>query len=585
MFEAQLDTLALKLDTLAGVIDSGSQRRVAAAFMRARLAYKRVEGLLRYYSPDMAGGLDGPLPEADGDAPPRPLGSPAAFQIVEDGVFPLGSDSVRRVIRNRAAGMAIAVRRFRPLTTYLDIEDAPLLEAARLEVARVSTIDLAGVDLERSDSAVVEGATALDGIRYALSRQAAGHAGGDSSTHLWTDADSTLATAASYLRAHSNFERIDRLTFVTAYARPAGVAIAAARASVPEPRLPLRNPWRQNAATVFDSSAFDPMTLASDYAPQPTPALVALGVRLFNEPRLSGPASRSCAFCHQPQRAFSDGRARPELLVPAAPGTPVRRTPTLINSALQPALFDDERAATLEEQVALVLRSPTEMASSADLAAQRLTADSSYRSAFARTFAVSPDSAVTGVRLRVAIAAYVRTLIAMNSRFDRAARGDTSALTSGERHGFNVYMGKARCATCHFAPLFNGATPTSFTVSEPEIIGVPERPAMHHATIDPDSGRAGFDHIDVHLYAFKVPTLRNVALLAPYMHNGAYLTLDQVVDFYDVGGGAGIGTDLPLQTLSRRPLHLTAGERKDLVAFLRALTDTSGLRPTRESRK
>ena len=101
---------------------------------------------------------------------------------------------------------------------------------------------------------------------------------------------------------------------------------------------------------------------------------------------------------------------------------------------------------------------------------------------------------------------------------------------------------------------------------------------MHRARLDPDSGRGGFDHVVVHRYAFKVPTLRNVALLAPYMHNGVYTTLDQVVTFYDVGGGAGVGADVPLQTLSRRPLHLTAGERADLVAFLRALTDTTSRR-------
>jgi cytochrome c peroxidase len=136
-------------------------------------------------------------------------------------------------------------------------------------------------------------------------------------------------------------------------------------------------------------------------------------------------------------------------------------------------------------------------------------------------------------------------------------------------------MGRARCATCHFAPLFNGAAPTSFTVSEPEIIGVPDRAVGHRATLDPDPGRGGFDHIALHEHAFKVPTLRNIALLSPYMHNGAYATLEQVVAFYDAGGGIGIGADVPRQTLARRPLHLTRDERADLVAFLGALTDTN----------
>jgi hypothetical protein len=94
------------------------------------------------------------------------------------------------------------------------------------------------------------------------------------------------------------------------------------------------------------------------------------------------------------------------------------------------------------------------------------------------------------------------------------------------------------------------------------------------ATVDPDSGVAGYDHVPIHRHAFKTPSLRNVALTAPYMHNGVYRTLDQVVDFYDRGGGAGIGIELPNQTLSPVPLHLTRSEKRALVAFMRALTDT-----------
>jgi cytochrome c peroxidase len=578
VFERRLDTLAEILDTLARVAASGPEHRLLPLFKKARFAYKRVEGLVRYFAPEIAGGLDGPLPEADEDAPPRPLGSPAGFQIVEAELFPATHDSTRRRAQARITGMAKAVRQLRSLTTYLGVGDAEALDAARLELARASTIDLAGVDLENSSNAVVEGATALDGMRVVLHEQAGGMENDAPRVVLWMRVDSTLRGAVAYLLAHPEFEHLDRLTFIAGYARPAAQAVALARASVGGARPALRLLWRPEAATVFDSGAFDAQAYASDYAPRPTPPLVALGERLFNEPRLSGPGTRSCAFCHQRQRAFSDGRAAPQLIGPASnagPSAPVRRTPTLLNAALEPALFDDERAATLEEQVAIVLRSPTEMASSPEIAAARLRADTSYRSAFTQVFGFAGDSTVSGLRLRIAVAAYVRTLVALNSRFDRAARGDTAMLTPAERHGFNLYMGKARCGICHFAPLFNGVAPTAFSASEPEIIGVPERPVLEHGTLDPDPGRGGVDHIDLHRFAFKVPTLRNIALLAPYMHNGAYATLDQVVSFYNAGGGLGIGSRIPTQTLAARPLHLTTGERADLVAFLRALTDTN----------
>ncbi len=210
----------------------------------------------------------------------------------------------------------------------------------------------------------------------------------------------------------------------------------------------------------------------------------------------------------------------------------------------------------------------------ADLVAARMGRDASYRADFSRALPAHRDSAVTSLGVRAAIAAYLRTLVAMNSRFDRAVRGDTTALTLAERHGFEVFEGKARCGTCHFAPLFSGTMPPDFVTSEPEIIGVPVRPVIHHAVLDPDEGRAGVTHATEHRYAFKVPTLRNVTLTAPYMHNGAFASLEQVVDFYDRGGGAGIGASVRGQTLDPAPLHLTHDERRDLVAFLGALTDT-----------
>jgi cytochrome c peroxidase len=224
-----------------------------------------------------------------------------------------------------------------------------------------------------------------------------------------------------------------------------------------------------------------------------------------------------------------------------------------------------------------VLASPAEMGSSDERAAARVREDAGYRRAFRNAFRGRPDTAVTRQSLRIAVAAYVRSLVALDSRFDRAVRGDSTALTRAERHGFTVFMGKGRCATCHFIPLTNGTMPPDFTSSEPEIIGVPERDPKHPGSrLDSDAGRARVDDESAHHAAFKVPTLRNVAETAPYMHNGVFASLQQVVEFYDRGGGAGLGLAVPGQTLPPRRLHLSPGEKTDLVAFLRTLSD---LRP------
>jgi cytochrome c peroxidase len=135
-------------------------------------------------------------------------------------------------------------------------------------------------------------------------------------------------------------------------------------------------------------------------------------------------------------------------------------------------------------------------------------------------------------------------------------------------------MGKAACGTCHFAPTFSGLVPPQFDETEAEVLGVPTQPQAPHE-LDPDWGRGGgllkFQS-EIYRHAFKTVTVRNIAHTAPYFHNGAYNTLEEVVDFYNNGGGVGLGLDVPNQTLPADSLHLSDQEQKDLIAFMQALT-------------
>jgi cytochrome c peroxidase len=229
----------------------------------------------------------------------------------------------------------------------------------------------------------------------------------------------------------------------------------------------------------------------------------------------------------------------------SANGVVLRHTPTLLNVAVADAWFDDGRAASLEDQVGDVVTNPHEMGGR------------------------RPSREVAR-----ALAAYERTLVGFRTRVDRALGGDTLALTPTERHGFNVFMGKAACGTCHYLPLFGGMRPTRDAHTEYEVLGVPARPDTVGATVDPDSGRARVTGDPADLHAFKTPGLRFLAAGGPYMHNGAYRTLNEVVDFYDRGGGRGIGERINNQTLSPVPLHLTPDEKADLIALLQALADS-----------
>jgi cytochrome c peroxidase len=135
-------------------------------------------------------------------------------------------------------------------------------------------------------------------------------------------------------------------------------------------------------------------------------------------------------------------------------------------------------------------------------------------------------------------------------------------------------MGKGKCGTCHFAPLFNGNTPPSFLNSESEVIGVPENADTINSSIDDDDGKYNLYGIELHKNAFKTSTLRNITLTAPYMHNGVYNTLEEVIEFYNRGGGAGLGIKLENQTLPDDKLHLTSEEKKALLVFMESLTDS-----------
>ena len=570
-----LDAALASLDTaLAGPASSrGAALDVRAEFRAARAQYKRVEGIVEFYAPALAAAFNSRRQEVDDDdAPPPGTLAPAGFPALETIAWPSVALPNAAAARTIIAGMRPAVRRLRGLGETIVPTDAQVIEIARLELARVSTLGIAGFDAPRTHDAMLESADALGGIRSLFDRVDGGWRDHRAAMRMM---DSTFLRAEEYLRGHRDFDSFDRLAFIAEYSQPAAKALDEIRITVATTPIRMPRGWRADVASVYSSGAFDPHAYANSSAPPPTAAIVALGERLFNEPRLSGTGTRSCASCHIQSRAFTDGVAKAVNIHGAASGTVFRNTPTLINAGLQPAQFADERAVTLEDQVIEVLRSPAEMGGSIERASVALANDARYRAEFAGAFDSGSSGSVTPLRVRQALAAYVRSLVALNSRFDRAVRGDESVLTAEERHGFSLFMGKAGCGTCHFAPLFSGNTPPLYMSSDVEVIGTPASPARP-ATPDADSGRGRIDHLPAHVRAFKTPSLRNIALTAPYMHHGAFATLEDVLRFYDAGGGVGSGAKIANQTLSPDSLHLTAAERAAIIAFLGALSDTAG---------
>ena len=569
---ARLDRSLVRLDAALTGRDPAAVRR---AFRDARASYKRVELFAEYYGASEVRTLNGvPMPKAESEDPETPL-PPVGLQVVESIVFPALDTARTTEARQLVSYMRAAVGTLSRMGADTMPGDAYLFDAMRQEVTRVSTLGIAGFDASASGDAIVEAAEALAGVREALVpyRQALIHRAPAALARL----DVTLDSAIAYLRAHPDFDGFDRLTFISRHAIPTARALVRAQEALAIGAPPKPRAWSARAASIFEPSAIDEHFFAATDAPRRDSGLVSLGRDLFFDPVLSPSGDRSCATCHVPERAFTDGRARAELLAGHVTRRPARNTPTLINAALQPTQFADGRVRTLEDQASDVVGNVSEMGGSLALAAGTVRRRPEYRRRFAGTFRAAEDTAVSGRTLRLVLAAYVRSLTAMNSPFDRAVRGDDRAMRAEAREGFNLFMGRARCGTCHFAPTFSGAMPPAMMENEPEVIGVPSRNVSRRATIDPDSGRFNVRRIDQHRHAFKTPTLRNVALTAPYMHNGVFPTLEAVVDFYDAGGGAGIGARLAHQTLPADSLHLTQRQKRAIVAFLEALTDTTGL--------
>jgi cytochrome c peroxidase len=287
----------------------------------------------------------------------------------------------------------------------------------------------------------------------------------------------------------------------------------------------------------------------------PSPAEVDLGRSLFFEPRLSSTNTIACATCHRPDRGFGDGQ---RFSVGVA-GTPLKRhTPHLFNLAWGKTFFWDGRAASLEEQALAPLRAPDEMGLPGDAPAQKLKSIPDYVEAFDRAY---PKSGITMKNLARAIAAFERTIVSHDSAFDRHQAGDRAALDEGALRGKELFFGRARCSTCH-----GGANFTDGIFHNTGVLGA-------------DIGRAAFDRVgefQMRPYpffqmrrAFKTPGLRNVALTAPYQHDGSEATLEEVVRFYNLGGRDPQSYG---KALDIRPLNLTESELVDLVSFLHALT-------------
>jgi len=556
-YNQQTDSLIHLLAAFENASLNSPTQHLQLLFAKCRFAYKKIEGIAEYYFQGLTKRINGPaLPDIkteDGQVWP-----PHGFQVIEQMLFSNYNAAQRESLLTEVNLLKTDLLFMRSNMEFNTINENHVAEMLQHQFIRVAILGITGFDAPLSKLSLQEAGYSLQGIE-----QIAGLFYGENKSR-------SILRAEDYLKVHTDFDGFDRMDFITSYLMPASDLYAKLGNANELQDTMMVKPFTGTLGTLMKGNGFNADYYASYAIATTNDAKIALGRKLFFDARLSKSTTISCASCHKPDLYFTDGRRQANNFIHG--GNLPRNTPTLYYAALQANQFYDARSTTLEDQIFEVMKNTNEFNFSSAGIAKKLMTDSTYETLFKNAFA-NVEVGTAGFEVRNAIAAYVRSLSPFSSAFDEYMQGNRKAMNSEEINGFNLFAGKAKCGSCHFMPLFNGNIPPWFNKSESEIIGVPAKPIWKNAAIDLDSGRYYLNKMKELMFAFKTPTIRNIDKTSPYMHNGVYNRLEDVVEFYHKGGGVGIGIDLPFQSLPFDSLSLSITEKKNIVAFMKTLTD------------
>jgi cytochrome c peroxidase len=536
----------------------------------ARKFYKEIEFFVEYYSSyDAKYFLNGPLVPKYELEYRGPVMPPHGFQVIEEALFDPDKTDMN-VLKEEYELLDAKFFYLQNFYETLLIEETQLTEALRLQLIRIMCLTLNGYDCTINKATLSECASSIDGSVKAMNLFKVTAKENVKLNELITQ----LKLCSAELRKNPDSDTFDRLMFEKKFLSSAYTLMVD---FFLENKI---NPSEINYGVALSSrSFFDNSSMNREhfvFLRNDTLNIVLkaqLGKLLFFDPILSSNNKRACASCHSPNKGFGDGL--PKSLSLDGKANITRNAPTLWNVAYQKAFFYDGRTVSLEGQANHVLHNKSEMGMLEADVLHKLNQSEEYKDLFKNAFKEKGDTGISFYAVLRCLVEFEMTLVSRNSRFDKFLKGDDTNFSQSEVKGYNLFAGKALCGSCHFFPLFNGTVPPMYNENEYEVIGVPAD--SNNKILDEDIGRKKITGKDIHDKAFKTPTLRNIALTAPYMHNGVYSNLDKVLEFYNAGGGAGLKLKVDNQTLPFDSLKLKKEELKDLKNFLMALTDTSSV--------
>lgn len=438
--------------------------------------------------------------------------------------------------------------------------------ALRIELIRIYTLGLTGFDTPGSLNISEEASFAFQGMqKYIITDPYFKNFNTSKAEKLITE--STL-----YLSQNTDFETFDRIEFYKKYLQPLYEELGKWDGNPDD--LKEFSGWNVSNKNFFNSDFLDPYFFTILKGSEDSDELRKLGKEIFFDQNLSDNGKMSCATCHLPEKGFTDGNTKSLSSVEGK--TVLRNSPTLYNAVFAKRFFYDMRAFYLEQQAEHVIYNNEEFNTSYESIIKKLKTKPEYKKVFRKAF---KNGNIDKQNFSKALSSYVASLYSFDSDFDRFMRNEKE-ISEDAKKGFNLFMGKANCATCHFAPHFSGLVPPFFNENESEVLGVTKKPIkLSPLEIDSDQGRIKSnvkkENSWIYENSFKTMTVRNIALTKPYFHNGAFNTLEEVLDFYNEGGAEGLGLKINNQTLPAGKLNLTEPEIKQIIAFLNSLTDIS----------
>lgn len=564
-----------QLITFEKATESKEDQGIKDAYFELRKAYKAVEPVFLYFDPAAVNKkLNGaPLLKLEENSPGINILNPKGLQVIDE---IMGEEKLDYLdLKENIINLKHHLQHLEKTIDTKVITHRMVIEMYQLNLIKLLVLEQSGFDTPGTLNGLEDSKTTFNTINQYLFPYLQQFPKLKKEVN---DFEVLRAKGDKLLNEVNRFNDFDRAKFLSEVVEPlyqktkqfhkkSGIEFYSEVSKIPQP-------YNEKAEHIFSTDFLN----AGFYSGvDPTDEnLIKLGKLLFFDPILSSNNKRACASCHSPQKGFTDQQKTSNAF--DFNGSLDRNAQTLLNSIFASDYFWDLRAQEIRHQIEHVVFHPKEFATGFNTIENKLRKSQEYQDLFNKSFSKYNGEVINKNSIEVAITAYVQSLRGWNSEFDKFARGEVNNLSIEAQKGFNLFMGKAQCGICHFPPTFAGLVPPFFEDSESEVLGMLESFDTINPILDKDLGRLGSPKVKDGAYFFKnsikTPTVRNTQITFPYMHNGAFETIEEVLHFYNHGGGSGLGLVVENQTLPSSKLNLTTNEMSQLKEFLHSLTDT-----------